>query len=215
MRRILLFFSLFLLLVGCQPDTHGEWVTVKRVVDGDTFELTNGEKVRLIGVDTPETVKPNTPVQPYGKEASDFTKKMLTGKKIRLETDVQERDKYGRILAYAYLEDGTFFNELLLREGYAQIMTVPPNVKYADHFRSVQQKAREQGKGLWGLENSNDLDKLYVDENGRGLIKGNINSKGEKIYHLPGDAAYDQTKPEEWFRTEKEAIEAGYRKAKR
>jgi micrococcal nuclease len=197
----------------------------------------------MIGVDTPETVKPGTPVQPYGQEASDFTKKMLTGKKVKLVTDVQEKDRYGRLLAYVYLEDGTFYNEYLLQEGYAQVMTIPPNVKYADHFVQVQKRAREQNKGLWGLEpdqsnqaatkpkdtapnkqatspstdlnNTEDLHKLYVDEQGRGLIKGNINSKKEKIYHMPGGQYYDQTNPEEWFKTEQEALDAGFRKSKR
>lgn len=127
------------------------WVTVKRVVDGDTFETTDNEKVRLIGVDTPETVKPNTPVQPYGKEASDFTKKQLTNKRVGLELDVSPKDKYGRTLAYVYLEDGTFYNGLLVQEGYAKAFTVPPNVKYADEFVKWQKKAREEKKGLWGL----------------------------------------------------------------
>lgn len=126
---------------------------VSRVVDGDTLEVQKGdqlEKVRLIGVDTPETVKPNTPVQPYGKEASDFTKKMLLNKAITLEFDAGRTDKYGRLLAYVYLED-EMFNETLLREGYARLMTVPPNVKYVDRFVAIQKEAREAGRGLWGL----------------------------------------------------------------
>lgn len=229
---VLLLLSIFL-LTGCGQVQDGNWFIVERVVDGDTFQLSTGEKVRLIGVDTPETVKPGTPVQTYGKEASDYSKMSLTGKKVRLEFDVSEKDRYGRLLAYVYLEDGTFYNELLLREGYAQVMTVPPNVKYADHFLKVQQAAREAGKGLWGLDSdalasepnstgndtspspSGDLSKLYVDADGNGLIKGNINSKGEKIYHMPGGASYASTNPEAWFKTEQEALDAGFRKAKR
>lgn len=233
------FFSLlmaFMLILLSACSSSGDWVVVKRVVDGDTFETETGEKVRLIGVDTPESVKPNSPVEPYGKEASAFTKKMLEGKKVRLEYDVAPKDKYGRTLAYVYLEDGTFYNERLLLEGYAQVLTVPPNVKYADRLLAAQKKAREEGKGLWGDDASppagegqpqgeggtpakdgkeNDLDRLYVDEKGNGLIKGNINAKGEKIYHMPGGAFYEQTKPEVWFKTEREAIEAGFRKSKR
>jgi micrococcal nuclease len=92
----------------CQcPSPH---LICTRVVDGDTIILSNGEKVRLIGVDTPETVRPNTPVEYYGKEASAFTKKMVEGKPVRLEYDWQQRDKYGRLLAYVYLMDGTFIN---------------------------------------------------------------------------------------------------------
>lgn len=237
MRKRLLLLLLFFVLTGCGVDTQSDWLMVERVVDGDTFVLAGGERVRLIGVDTPETVKPGTAVQPYGKEASEFSKKMLTGKKVRLVFDVSEKDRYGRLLAYVYLEDGTFYNELLLQEGYAQVMTVPPNVKYADHFVEVQRKARKANKGLWGLDpdkleqkqsdendqsrevpstsNEDDLSTRYVDANGQGLIKGNINSKGEKIYHMPGGASYDRTNPEEWFITEQEAIDAGFRKAKR
>lgn len=130
----------------------GEWHVVERVVDGDTFVLANGERVRLIGVDTPESVKPGEEPEPYGKEAGQYTKKMLEGKKVRLELDVSERDRYGRLLAYVYLEDGTFFNELLLSEGYARVLTVPPNVKYAERFLAAERAAREAGRGLWGLE---------------------------------------------------------------
>ena len=126
-----------------------ELVKVDSVIDGDTFRLENGEKVRLIGVDTPETVHPSKPVQYYGKEASEFTKRMLEGKKVRLEMDVQERDKYGRLLAYVYLEDGTFFNAELVKQGYAQAATYPPNVKYVELFIRLQKEARENNRGLW------------------------------------------------------------------
>lgn len=128
------------------------WVRVSRVIDGDTFEITNRgkpERVRLIGVDTPESVKPNSPVEPYGIEASKYTKELIGGKMVRLEFDVQERDKYGRLLAYVYLEDGTMVNAKLLEEGMAVIMTIPPNVRMADTFLKIQRKAREEKKGLW------------------------------------------------------------------
>ncbi len=138
---------------GTEPKAGSDQYIVTRVVDGDTLEVKMGdqlEKVRLIGVDTPETVKPNTPVQPYGKEASDFTKKMLLNKEVTLKFDVGRTDKYGRLLAYVYLGN-EMFNETLLKEGYARLMTVPPNVKYADRFVAIQKEAREAGKGLWGL----------------------------------------------------------------
>jgi micrococcal nuclease len=125
---------------------------VERVVDGDTFQIKfNGklEKVRLIGVDTPETVNPNVPKEYFGKEASDFTKKMISKKNVRLEFDVQQRDKYGRLLCYVYLEDGRMLNEILLEEGYASVMTVPPNVKYSKRFLKLQQDSRNNKKGLW------------------------------------------------------------------
>lgn len=127
----------------------GKWVTVARVVDGDTFLTTDRVRVRLTGVDTPESTKRH---EPYGREAAAFTKSRLEGQKVRLEYDVDRKDKYGRTLAYVYLEDRTFFNALLVAEGYAQIMTVPPNVKYAEKFLDLQRKARAQNKGLWGLK---------------------------------------------------------------
>jgi len=125
----------------------GQWVTVARVVDGDTFITEEKSRVRLIGVDTPEITRRR---EPYGREAAAFTGSRLEDQKVWLEYDVDKTDKYGRTLAYVYLADGTFFNGLLLAEGYAQIMTVPPNVKYAEKFLALQRQAREQNKGLWG-----------------------------------------------------------------
>ncbi len=145
-------FLFFLVLSGCGNDnSNANWYTVERVVDGDTFIIDTGERVRMIGIDTPESVKPNSPVELYSKKASDSAKKILEGKRVRLEFDVQKKDKYGRLLAYVYLEDGTFVNALLVKEGYAKVMTIPPNVKYAEEFLKYQQQAREEGKGLWGI----------------------------------------------------------------
>jgi micrococcal nuclease len=129
-------------------------VTIDRVVDGDTVEANiNGveEKIRLIGVDTPETVKPNTPVMPYGPEASNFTKATLTGQQVYLDFDAQQRDKYGRLLAYVYLKDGTFFNAKLVREGYARVETIAPDVKHANLFVALLKEARNDHKGFWSL----------------------------------------------------------------
>ena len=130
-----------------------EHQVVRRVVDGDTFVLGNGERVRLIGIDTPETVHPRKPVEYYGKEASAFTKKMIEGKRIRLEYDVQKYDHYSRLLAYVYLPDGTFLNAELIKQGYARIATFPPNVKYVDLFTRLQREARENNRGLWKSRN--------------------------------------------------------------
>lgn len=136
-----------------QTQVNGISCKVTRVVDGDTIEVSlNGktEKVRLIGVDTPETVHPTKGVEPYGKEASDFTKTQLNGQTVSLEFDVQERDHYGRLLAYVWLGD-KLFNEVLAKEGYAQVATYPPNVKYVDRFTASQKEAWENNRGLWGL----------------------------------------------------------------
>jgi len=135
-----------------QQSNKSELLNVIRIVDGDTIVVNAGsknEKVRFIGINTPETVKPGTPVQKYGKAASAFTKRMLEGKKVRLEFDVQHRDKYARLLAYVYLEDGRMINKILVEEGYAQVMTVPPNVNYQQEFIRLERKARENKKGLW------------------------------------------------------------------
>jgi micrococcal nuclease len=128
---------------------------VQRVVDGDTFVATvNGrrERVRVIGVDTPESVDPNRPDEPFGEEASDFAKHYLDGETVRMAGDVEPRDRYGRMLAYVWLADGTFWNALLAAEGYAQQLTIPPNVTYADLFRRLVGEARRQNRGLWAQE---------------------------------------------------------------
>lgn len=131
---------------------RSEFCRVIRIIDGDTIVVNNGsknEKVRFIGINTPETVDPKSPIERYGKEASAFTRRMLEGKKVRLEYDIQQRDKYLRLLAYVYLENGQMFNRMLVEEGYAQAMTVPPNIKYQQDFIRLERKARENNKGLW------------------------------------------------------------------
>ena len=133
------------------PST-AEKALVARVIDGDTIQLADGRKVRLIGVDTPETVHPQKEVEYYGKEASDFTKSMLEGKEVYLEYDIQPTDKYGRTLAYIWLSDGTLFNELLVLKGFAQVATFPPNVKYVERFTAAQKQAIEANAGLWAKE---------------------------------------------------------------
>lgn len=147
---------------------------IERVVDGDTaiisFIFDDGskylkERVRFLGVDTPETVHPNKPVQYYGKEASDFTKSQLTDKVVWLQTDVGVKDRYDRMLAYVWIEEPDekdlddesairekMFNAKLLLGGYAQLMTVQPNSRYADLFVHFQREARQDKRGLWGKE---------------------------------------------------------------
>lgn len=125
---------------------------VTRVVDGDTVEARVGgrvEDVRLIGVDTPETVKPGTPVQCFGPRASHFTKRRLTGRRVRLVFGVERRDIYGRLLAYAYIGH-RFFNPVLLRRGLARSLTIPPNDRFAPRFQRLELAAARAGRGLWG-----------------------------------------------------------------
>jgi micrococcal nuclease len=129
---------------------------VQRVTDGDTFVATvkgRRERIRVIGVDTPESVAPNRPDEPFGEEASDFAKRYLDGETVRLAGDAEPRDRYGRMLAYVWLADGTFWNALLVAEGYAQQLTIPPNVTYATLFRRLVGEARREDRGLWAQEN--------------------------------------------------------------
>ena len=155
---ILIFAVLYALFAPSGDVLKG---TVTRVVDGDTIHVAvagESRTVRLIGVDTPETVHPRKPVQFYGKEASDFTKKNLTGRTVWLEYDVAPKDRYNRHLAYVWLtRPGTgeravrenMFNARLLLEGYGTVMTLQPNSKYAGLFTKFQQEARTGKKGLW------------------------------------------------------------------
>lgn len=131
-------------------------VPVTKVVDGDTIEvLINGQKqtVRLIGINTPETVDPRRPVQCFGKEASAETKRLLSGKQVYLTQDVSERDKYDRLLRFVYLpldnNQLLFVNDYLIRQGFAQNYPYPPDVKYEDQFRQAETEAKSQKRGLW------------------------------------------------------------------
>lgn len=150
---VLAFIVILTLSAGCAKTVGEKWVKVERVVDGDTFRIVEGrERVRMIGIDAPESVKPGEEPEPYGKEAAEFTRKVLSGQKVKLVFDVQERDKYGRLLAYVYLKDGTFVNALLVKEGYARVLTVPPNVAHAEKFVRLEREARLHKKGLWGID---------------------------------------------------------------
>ena len=143
--------TLAVLTVAASPDR--EQATVVSVVDGDTiWVVLNGEreKVRYIGIDAPETQHPVKGVQEYGHEAKAANRKLVEGKTVRLEFDMGRRDKYGRLLAYVYLENGTFVNAWLVEQGNAQVMTVPPNVKHQDLFLKLQREARDANRGLWG-----------------------------------------------------------------
>jgi len=142
------YLFLFLITLSVINTYATDFRTVKRVVDGDTIVLENGERVRLIGVDTPESVHPNKPVEYFAKEASAFTKNMVEGKKVKLEYDWQRKDRYGRTLAYVYLEDGTHLNAEIIKQGYGFAYTKYP-FKYLEEFRKYERKAREEEKGLW------------------------------------------------------------------
>lgn len=122
---------------------------VKRAVDGDTLLMRDRQRVRLLGVDTPETKRENTPVQPWGPEAHEFTARMVEGKKVRLEFDREHEDRYGRVLAYVYVGD-RLLNEELLRAGLGHaILNHPYSEKMKDRFRRAEREARDAKRGLW------------------------------------------------------------------
>ena len=157
---LLFFVSIIVLVIiglfrkETAPDCFGPY-PVERVVDGDTFIVSidgKSEKIRLIGVDAPESVHPDQRRNTAeGEEVSEYVRSLLENKRVYLEYDVSLTDQYNRVLAYVYLEGGkTMLNELLLEKGYATVMTVQPNSRYADNFYEIQRKAREEKKGIWG-----------------------------------------------------------------
>ena len=148
----LLIILLFILSTGiANAVSSATYYYCSYVIDGDTIiVIIDGkkEKVRLIGVDTPEKDGPYTKEEPFNREASAFTRKMTAGKNVKLEYDWQKHDKYGRVLAYVYLEDGTFLNAELVKQGYATVFR-KFHFKYRDDFIRYEREARENKRGLW------------------------------------------------------------------
>lgn len=147
---------------------------VLRVIDGDTVELERIGRARLIGVDTPETGHSQKPVEAFGKEAADFTRRQLEGKTVHVDTDVDKVDRYGRALVYLYLH-GTFFNAELIKQGYAHAYTQFPS-RYLEEFRQYEREARAAGKGLWGADVEAQEEGLSDAEIRRILIQQSIAS---------------------------------------
>lgn len=222
--------------VGAAPAAKFTKARVVDVIDGDTIVVQwlagprlPSTRVRLIGVDAPAVGKQ---AEPYGQQAAGFTRKHLKGKVVWLEKDVSEKDKYGRALRYVWLSQPPakpsasvarkhMFNARLVAEGYARVWTVPPDVRYASLFLALEREARTAKKGFWKNGGSTGGAAGMVRGSGgyacpKGYpIKGNLSSRGEKIYHVPGGAFYDKTKPEYCFRSEKDAQKAGFRRSKR
>lgn len=196
--------------ITSRPSVTLQEAKVVRVVDGDTIVVSiNGTeyKVRLIGVDTPESTIQH---EPYGEEASQYTASMLTGKTVYLEKDVSETDKYGRLLRYVWLSSPysltdseirtKMFNALLVLQGYAQVATYPPDVKYAEKFVQYQREAVEKNIGLWGVTAVPTPSGNYI---------GNANTKK---FHRPDCKWAAEISPSHrvYFKTRDEAIKAGY-----
>lgn len=148
-------------LTKVAENDYSRTLQVSHVIDGDTIELAGGQIVRYIGIDTPETRKRDGTEwvydpKPYAEEAKNFNRQLVEGKPVRLEFDVQQKDRYNRILAYVY-RDGLMVNLEMLRRGYALIFTHPPNVRYMEEFLNAQKEAREARIGLW-----TDLEKNII-----------------------------------------------------
>jgi len=138
-----------------QPNSEYDYVKVARVVDGDTIELEDGRIVRYIGINTPETVNPNILVQCYGNEASAKNRELVEGKNVKLMPDISDKDKYGRLLRYVYLEDNTFINLLLIESGFAFSSLYAPDIKYQNQFNAAEKEAKDGKKGLWSPDTCN------------------------------------------------------------
>ena len=155
---ISLFIGFSILDLSCISNrvkvNSSEYMVVKSVIDGDTFWANDGSekgvKIRLIGVDAPESRNSGRKkIGYYGQQSKIFLSKLIDGKTVRLEYDVGKKDHYNRTLAYVFLTDGTFVNAKLVKKGYAMIMTIPPNVKYAETFLKLERRARKHNRGLW------------------------------------------------------------------
>lgn len=163
MQKIVLFFLLLFsafINTDAQKKAALKYYPVLRVIDGDTFRAADGSPkgmiVRLIGVDAPESRNTGKKMKSeFGAVATGYLEKLIGGKRVRLEYDVSRTDRYGRTLAYVYLQDGTFVNAELVKNGYANIMTVPPNVKYQELFLKLERRARKRREGLWGEVSKN------------------------------------------------------------
>ena len=146
---------LFLGLTSCVRADYDN-ILVTKVIDGDTLRLADGEKVRLIGIDTPESEYSYGEKDPrlykQARRATEFVRELVESKIVRLEFDAERRDKHARLLAYVWYEDevdSILLNAVIIESGYATPLNIPPNVKYADLFRMLYQKARENRVGLW------------------------------------------------------------------
>ncbi|MFZ0579041.1 MAG: thermonuclease family protein [Psychrobacillus psychrotolerans] len=240
MKKIFACLVLFTtLLYGCdESSTNGVIQTdgstnqiaveVVEVIDGDTIKVKYNEdieKVRYLLIDTPETNHHTLGKQPFGEEAKQRNKEILKSGNVTIEFDVGNRlDDYGRMLAYVYV-DGESVQETLLEEGLARIAYIfPPNTRYLDKFEEASKVAKERSIGIWETDNyvtnrgfnnevltNNNAEEKSTNEQCN--IKGNINRQGKKIYHIHSGKYYEQTNPEEWFCTEQDAIQAGFKKS--
>ncbi len=200
------------------PTATIEEAVVRTVIDGDTIELSSGERIRYVGIDTPEIT--NGKHECYGHRAAARNRELVEGKTIRIERDISETDRYGRLLRYVWVGN-TFVNATLIAEGYATTLTISPDVTRAQEFLQLEQHARVTSRGLWQSctndSAAHELNSTIPQAETTSCpperpIKGNAQSM---IYHVPGGEFYERTKPEECFAEESSAQHAGYRRSKR
>ncbi|MBI4378453.1 MAG: thermonuclease family protein [Nitrospinae bacterium] len=134
--------------------TTGITLTVRHVIDGDTIIATTGEKVRYLGIDTPELASEKGPAQFFSEDSKKANKELVNGKSMRMEFDAEKIDRHGRLLAYVYLKDGTFINAKLIEDGSARVYFIPPNMKYYDQFKKLEKEAIKRRVGLWSEPDS-------------------------------------------------------------
>ncbi|MFH1075426.1 MAG: thermonuclease family protein [Pseudomonadota bacterium] len=201
--KTLLLVIFLLMAIGCNA-AQAEMFKVVHVDDGDTIILSNQKHIRYIGINAPEIEHGEKPSEYYGSEARDFNKKMVLGKKVRLEFDSQKKDKYGRLLAYVYLEDGTLVNLELIKQGCAHVLFVSPNTRRYDRLLNIQRSAIEQHKGMW-------LKVLAIEK------KDCVGTQHSRIFHRPECPFAKQItlQNEMKFKTKKDAFMRGYSPCRR
>lgn len=182
-----------------------QYTLVTRVVDGDNFETQDGRRIRLINVDTPEEA------DCFRDQSTQISTDLLLNQLVKIETDTNQMDRFGRTLAYVYLKDGTFVNEKLLENGVGEFQIDTVNLKYQDILTSAAAAGHDQVKGLWST--------CAPDPDKGCLVKGNVDKRGQRRYVLPESRYYKNTiirfdKEDRWFCTEELAKEAGFTKAR-
>ena len=208
-----------------EKDQAYEKAKVLYAADGDTIWVDIGgkkEKIRFVGINTPELARDGNPAEFMAEEAKNFTSNTLRDKEIYLEKDITDRDKYDRMLRYIWLEkpvanptkediEEKTLNGILVKEGYAYSNYYKPDIKYQKHLDNIEKSAQDKGLGIWSDPTNPIISKEDLGENY--LIKGNKNSK---VYHLPEWDSYDTVKEKNavYFETEKEAKDAGFRPAR-
>ncbi|MCF7907721.1 MAG: thermonuclease family protein [Candidatus Omnitrophica bacterium] len=200
MKKKLLFLALFLIACTGIPTDYSQ-IFVSKVIDGDTIKLSNGKLLRYIGLDTPEVRSKKDgkfiyDPQPFSLEATEYNRKLVEGKAVRIEFDLEKQDKYGRLLGYCFIGD-TFVNAKLIQEGLAVLYTYPPNVKYVDKFVSLQKQARAKKQGLWESYEVIDQEQAYKYIGQIRTVRGRVLStyKSSKCLFLNfgGDYKHDFT----------------------